>query len=219
MAIQVGDSQVTQAAYNYATAEPYSANSQGSGSSSVLEDLSNPENKSNDVAATYDKSNENAKKATYSVNKMSAEDRANLVSQLKADQEARQKSLTNLVQSMLGKQAKSYGIAEGGDAMWRFIASGNYTVDAATKAQAQKDISEDGYWGVKQTSQRLFDFASALAGDDVEKMKEMQKAMHKGFSQATKSWGRKLPDISHATIDAANKLFDDYYASKNQKVE
>ena len=87
MAIQVGDSQVTQAAYNYATAEPYSANSQGSGSSSVLEDLSNPENKNNNVAATYDKSNENAKKATYSVNKMSAEDRANLVSQLKADQE------------------------------------------------------------------------------------------------------------------------------------
>lgn len=219
MAIQVGDSQVTQVAYNYATAEPYSANSQGSGSSSVVEDLSNPQNKSNDVAATYDKSNENTKKATYSVNKMSAEDRANLVSQLKADQEARQQSLINLVQNTIGKQAKAYGIAEGGDGMWRFIASGNYTVDAATKAQAQKDISEDGYWGVKQTSQRLFDFASALAGDDVEKMQEMQKAMQKGFKLATKSWGRELPDISKSTLDAANKLFDDYYASKKQKDE
>lgn len=219
MAIQVGDSQVTQAAYNYATAEPYSANSQGSGSSNVVEDLSNPENKSNNVAATYDKSNESEKKATYSVNKMSAEDRANLVSQLKADQEARQKSLVNLVQNTIGKQAKAYGIANGGDGMWRFIASGNYMVDAATKAQAQKDISEDGYWGVKQTSQRLFDFASALAGDDVEKMQEMQKAMQKGFKLATKSWGRELPDISNSTLDAANKLFDDYYASKKQKVD
>lgn len=46
---------------------------------------------------------------------------------------------------------------------------GDFTVDAATKAQAQKDISEDGYYGVKQTSERLFDFASALAGDDVER--------------------------------------------------
>ncbi|MCM1172751.1 MAG: hypothetical protein NC393_11600 [Clostridium sp.] len=218
MAIQVGDSQVTQAAYSYATAEPYSANSQGSGSSSV-EDLSNPENKSNDVAATYDKSDDSTKKATYSVNKMSAEDRANLVSQLKADQEARQQSLISLVQNTIGKQAQAYGIANGGDGMWRFIASGNYTVDAATKAQAQKDISEDGYWGVKQTSQRLFDFASALAGDDVEKMQEMQKAMQKGFKLATKSWGRELPSISSSTLDAANKLFDDYYASKKQKVE
>ncbi|MCM1083176.1 MAG: hypothetical protein NC428_06815 [Clostridium sp.] len=218
MAIQVGDSQVTQAAYSYAAAEPYSANSQGSGSSSV-EDLSNPENKSNDVAATYDKSDDSTKKATYSVNKMSAEDRANLVSQLKADQEARQQSLISLVQNTIGKQAQAYGIANGGDGMWRFIASGNYTVDAATKAQAQKDISEDGYWGVKQTSQRLFDFASALAGDDVEKMQEMQKAMQKGFKLATKSWGRELPSISSSTLDAANKLFDDYYASKKQKVE
>ena len=50
--------------------------------------------------------------------------------------------------------------------------------------------SEDGYWGVKQTSQRLFDFASALAGDDVDKMKEMQAAMEKGYKMATKAWGR-----------------------------
>ena len=31
-------------------------------------------------------------------------------------------------------------------------------------------FSEDGYWGVKQTSSRIFDFAMALAGDDEEKM-------------------------------------------------
>jgi hypothetical protein len=87
-------------------------------------------------------------------------------------------------------------------------------VDAATKAQAQEDISEDGYWGVKQTSQRLFDFASALAGDDVEKMKKMQAAMEKGYKLATKSWGKDLPSISSDTINAANKLFEDYYKSK-----
>ena len=29
------------------------------------------------------------------------------------------------------------------------FAKGDFTVDAATKAQAQKDISEDGYYGVK----------------------------------------------------------------------
>ena len=100
------------------------------------------------------------------------------------------------------------------------LASGNFTVDANTRAQAQKDIAEDGYWGVTQTSQRLFDFASALAGDDVDKMKEMQKAMEKGFKKATGAWGKDLPEISSKTLDAANKLFEDYYKSKeSEKVE
>ena len=158
--------------------------------------------------AVYEKSSQESAKAPYSINKMSKEDRAALVKQLKADQESRQNSLTNLVSQMLGKQAGMYGIANGDDSIWKIFANGNFTVDAATKAQAQEDISDDGYWGVKQTSQRLFDFASALAGDDEDKMREMQKAMEKGFKQATAAWGKDLPDISNKTLDAANKLFD-----------
>jgi len=163
-----------------------------------------------EVGAVYEKAKEEPK-ATYSVNKMSAEDRAALVNQLKADQEARQSQLTDLVAKMLGKQATAF---ENATDIWSVLSSGNFTVDAQTKAQAQADIAEDGYWGVKQTSQRLFDFAAALAGDDVDKMKEMQEAMMKGFNQATKTWGKELPQISQDTIAAANQLFDDYYASK-----
>lgn len=171
---------------------------------------------SEDKAAVYEKSttDANAKKATYSINKMSDTDRAALVKQMKADQDARQQNLVSLVTKMMNKQATASSIANNDtDSIWKFLADGNFTVDAATKAQAQEDISEDGYWGVNQTSQRLFDFASALAGDDPEKMKKMQEAMEKGFKQATKSWGKDLPDICQNTLDAANKLFDDYYNS------
>lgn len=167
--------------------------------------------------AVYEKATQESTKTPYSINKMSKEDRAALVKQLKADQESRQNSLTNLVSQMLGKQAGMYGIANGDDSIWKVFASGNFTVDAATKAQAQEDISDDGYWGVKQTSQRLFDFASALAGDDEDKMRQMQSAMQKGFKQATSAWGRDLPDISSKTLDAANKLFDEYYKSKQSE--
>ena len=45
-------------------------------------------------------------------------------------------------------------------------------------------------------------------------MKEMQKAMEKGFKQATKTWGKELHSICKETINAANKLFEDYYKSK-----
>ena len=164
--------------------------------------------------AVYEKNTQESSKTPYSINKMSKEDRAALVKQLKADQENRRNSLTNLVSQMLGKQAGMYGIANGDDSIWKIFANGNFTVDAATKAQAQEDISEDGYWGVKQTSQRLFDFASALAGDDEDKMRQMQSAMEKGFKQAASAWGKDLPDISSKTLEAANKLFDEYYKSK-----
>ncbi len=60
--------------------------------------------------------------------------------------------------------------AQGGD-FWRTIASGNFTVDAQTKAEAQEAIPQkNGFWGVSQTSQREFlILAAAVAGDDVEK--------------------------------------------------
>ena len=151
-----------------------------------------------DAGVVYEKSAGNTEKATYSVNKMSKADREALVSQLKADQEQRQSQLTSLVSQMMGKQATTYGNAN----MWKFLASGDYKVDAATKAQAQKDISEDGYWGVKQTSQRLFDFASALAGDDVDKMKKMSPRGlaarrvrdGEGVQAGYKSLGKRTPE-------------------------
>lgn len=149
------------------------------------------------------------------ISKMSDSERATLVQQLKADQENRQSQLASLVQDMISKQGNTYGQATD---MWKFLASGNYTVDAATKAAAQEAISEDGYWGVKQTSQRIFDFAMSLSGGDEEKMKKMQEAVEKGFKEATKAWGKDLPGISGETKDAIDKLFDDFY-SKNKKVE
>lgn len=160
--------------------------------------------------AVYEKST-SEKKATYSINKMSAEDRAAIVEQMKQDQVNRKQQLCDLVNQMLSKQADASNLAS------LFSPENLKNVSPEAIAQAKEDVSEDGYWGVKQTSQRLFDFASALAGDDVEKMKEMQKAMEKGFKQATKAWGEELPSICKDTIDAANKLFDEYYKSKETK--
>lgn len=165
--------------------------------------------KAEESGAVYEKTKEPEKKATYSINKMSKEDRAALVQQLKQEDANRKSQLTSLVQKMFSGQA---GVSKLSDL---FSPENLRNVSAADIAQAKEDVSEDGYWGVKQTSQRLFDFASALAGDDVEKMKEMQAAMEKGFKKATKAWGGELPGICQDTMKAANKLFDDYYASKN----
>lgn len=134
----------------------------------------------------------------------------NLINKLKADADARTQQLRSLVEKMMSGQTEAYGKANN---IWQFLKSGNYTVDAATKAQAQADIAEDGYWGVKQTSGRILDFAKALTGGDPSKVDEMRKAFEKGYKQAEKTWGGKLPDISQQTYDAVMKGFDEMAAA------
>ncbi|MBQ7972956.1 MAG: hypothetical protein IJ291_05840 [Lachnospiraceae bacterium] len=128
-----------------------------------------------------------------------------LVSYLQSENQARCDQLQQIVQKLIVGQGNAIAAS---DDMWKFLASGNFTVDAETKAQAQADIAEDGYWGVEATSDRIIDFAVAIAGDDKEKLEEMRNAFEKGFQQATKTWGGKLPDISQRTYDAVQKKFD-----------
>lgn len=149
--------------------------------------------KTDDTAAVYDKT------------KLSEDDRKTIVAQLKADQEKRQAQLTELVQNMISKQTNTFGEATD---IWKFLAKGDYTVDAETKKKAQEAISEDGYWGVKQTSDRIVSFATALAGDDPDALEEMKEAFIKGYKQAEKQWGGELPEISQKTYDAVMEKFD-----------
>ncbi len=200
----------------YAASPVNTANTEKKQEAAAAQSAAVPQEKAAEAAVIYEKSDEKDTKSTaglYSINKMSENDRSALVAQLKQAQAENEQRLMGIVQKMMTGQATTFAKATGTE-MWRFLASGEYEVDPQTKAKAQEDISEDGYWGVKQTSQRLFDFASALAGDDVDKMKEMQEAMSKGYKMAEDTWGKSLPDISKQTIDAANKLFEDYYKSK-----
>lgn len=112
---------------------------------------------------------------------------ASIVAQLKADLDTRMSQMQSLVTKMFSKQGITIGTA---DDMWKALAGGNFTADADTIAQA-------------------------LAGDDEEKMAKMKDAFEKGFKEATKTWGKKLPDISQNTRDAVLKKFDDYFAGKN----
>lgn len=128
-----------------------------------------------------------------------------LINKLKADAEARTAQLRSLVEKMMLGQGNAYGQAND---IWKFLASGEYTVDPATKAQAQADIAEDGYWGVNQTSDRIINFATALTGGDPSKIEEMRDAFIKGFEMAKKAWGGELPEISQQTYDAVMEKFD-----------
>lgn len=169
-----------------------------------------------DVSKTEDTSNgviyEASDAADSSAKKVYKQDTA-LIAKLKADAEARTAQFKSLVEQLISKQGKTLGQA---DSIWSFLASGDFTVDAETKAQAQKDIAEDGYWGVEQTSDRIIDFATALTGGDPDKIEDMREAFKKGFKQATKTWGKELPDISKKTYDAVMAKFDKLAGKTNE---
>lgn len=193
------------AAYSYSSTESKKAET-------TQETKSETTNKANDTGVIYEPSKE---ASTAGTKKIYTPNTA-LVQQLKADADARISQLRSLVEKLISGQADSYGKAND---IWSFLREGNFTVDPATKAQAQEDISEDGYWGVKQTSQRILDFATALTGGDPSKIEEMRSAFQKGYKQAEKTWGGKLPDISQQTYDAVMKGFDDMAAAANKTEE
>ena len=136
------------------------------------------------VAATYEHASQ-SEGLVAAVNKKASN--ASIVAKLKADQETRMAQMQSLVTKMFSKQGITIGTA---DDMWKALAGGNFTADADTIAQAKEDISENGYWGVKQTSERIFSFAQALAGDDEEKMTKMKEAFEKVLKKPLKHGAR-----------------------------
>ena len=164
-----------------------------------------------DIGVIYEKSSSSSTSSTTTDYQTQ---NAALIAQLKADSDNRIAQLQGIVSQMMTQQGTKIGTA---DDMWKFLASGNYTVSPEVKAQAQADVADDGYWGVDKTSDRIVDFAKALSGNDPSKASELMDAFKKGFEEATKSWGKTLPDISQRTYDAVIKKFDEWTGDTNSQ--
>ncbi len=160
-------------------------------------------------AAVYEKSDED-KTSALANHKIDYE----TIDKLKADAEARTAQLRSLVEKLLLKQGGTFENSEGLASVFRKL-----EVDEETRAQAQEDISEDGYWGVEQTSDRIVSFAKALAGDNLELAQQMYEAVKEGFKQAGIEWGEDLPEISNQTMEATYKKLDEWIKSLGGNTE
>ncbi len=129
-------------------------------------------------------------------------DYSSIISSLKSELSNKNQQLQNLVTQLLSQQANKYTTLAD---LFK-----NIKADPATIAQAQKDISEDGYWGVEQTSDRLVSMAKALSGGDSTKADELIAAIKKGFEQATGAWGDDLPDICKETLDTTVQKMENW---------
>jgi hypothetical protein len=147
-------------------------------------------------AAVYEKSD-----SQDSTKKVYKQDTAT-INQLLADMETRKQQMADLVAKTLQKQGQTYNTSMN---IFDMLKSGNLKFSAADIAQAKEDVSDDGYWGVEQTAERIYSFAYALAGGDSSKADTLLAAIEKGYSEAAKAWGGELPDISSKTMDAVRE--------------
>ncbi len=76
-------------------------------------------------------------------------------------------------------------------------------IGSMNKDELQELVGENGFFGVDKTSERIANFVISGAGDDVNKLQKGFEGMKRGFEEASKLWGGKLPDISNQTIDKA----------------
>jgi len=117
-------------------------------------------------------------------------------------------AIRKLVASALGKDDAS------GQGFWALRAGGALKLSEADRAQAQQMIGEDGFFGVKQTTDRIMAFAKALVGEGAseEQIEKMRAAVQKGFDEVASLFGGfdKLPDVTKQTYDAIMKSFDEW---------
>jgi hypothetical protein len=72
-------------------------------------------------------------------------------------------------------------------------------IDELTQEEALELISEEGYFGIENTSDRVSQFIIDAAAGDMEKLEAGRRGILMGFAWAEKSWGKELPDISVET--------------------
>lgn len=77
-----------------------------------------------------------------------------------------------------------------------------------SQQEAKELVSEDGFFGIAKTAERIADFVINGAGDDLQKLQAGKEGMLQGFKEAEQMWGDKLPDISYETMQKALEKVD-----------
>ena len=77
-----------------------------------------------------------------------------------------------------------------------------------TQGEAAALVSEDGIFGITQTSDRIADFVINGSGGDEDMLRAGREGMIQGFKEAEAMWGGELPEISQKTMQAAIEKVD-----------
>lgn len=92
------------------------------------------------------------------------------------------------------------------------LEDGSITVSQANIDEAQSLTSENGYYGAKQTSERILDFAKTISGGDTSQAEVLRDAVDEAFEDVADMWGgmENTPQVTQDTYDLVMQGFDDW---------
>ena len=90
-------------------------------------------------------------------------------------------------------------------------------ISELSQDEAKELVSDEGYFGVTQTSDRVSNFVFNFAGDNLEILQKGREGIVKGFQEAEKLFGGELPDISYKTQERTLALIDEKINSLKEK--
>ena len=128
--------------------------------------------------------------------------------------ESKQKQFAQIIsqiQSTVVQKSKGDAVEVNAQAFKDFLNDIGYRgepIASLSQEKATELVSEDGFFGVAQTSERIAQFVIAGAGSDEELLRAGRKGVLQGFKEAEAIWGGKLPDISYETIEKAVAMID-----------
>jgi len=77
-----------------------------------------------------------------------------------------------------------------------------------SQEEATELVSEDGFFGISQTSERIANFVISGANGNENLIRAGREGMLEGFKQAKEMWGGELPEISQKTMQTATEMVD-----------
>jgi len=149
-----------------------------------------------------------AAKKTVFTEKLTNDEIADLKEQIKQSTQAFTFDYTSTQGSLLSSESnftKDY------DDFQNFLSDIGYEgkpIAELSQDEASELVSEDGVFGIKQTSQRIANFVINGANGDEDMLRAGREGMLRGFEEAENMWGGKLPDISQETMKKATEMVD-----------
>lgn len=146
---------------------------------------------------------------------------ASVLDQLQQEAEANEQTFLNMmIQALSASNEKLQGWLDSGTGILNF---GGVKIDAsrfalpevATNAEdAAKAVADGGAWSVDAVASRIFDMATAIAGNDPEKLATIRAAVDEGFKQAGVTFKSAtglddMPEITKKTQEEINRRFDE----------
>lgn len=149
--------------------------------------------------------------------------------QVRALQAQQDQSYQLMIETMTAQNAKLQAWQDKGVGILRFangaqVEAWKFALPpvATTPEEAAKAVADGGDWSVEKVAGRIFDMATAIAGDNPETLRQMQAAVEEGFRQAgvafKKATGEKeMPAITGKTHDEVTRRFDEMYKQLAEK--